>query len=45
MLSVASNITIVSLNKFLNSLRFIDYKKLNNACEDLRKKKSKQRMK
>ena len=40
MLSVASNITIVSLNKFLNSLRFIDYKKLNNACEDLRKKLS-----
>ena len=40
MLSVASNITIVSLNKFLNNLKFINYKKLNSACEDLRKKLS-----
>lgn len=40
MLSVASNMTIVSLKKFLNNFRLINYKNLNNKCQDLKDKLS-----
>lgn len=40
MLSVANNMTIVSLNKFLSKLQLLNYKVLNNECENLRSKLS-----
>lgn len=40
MLSVANNMTIVSLNKFLSKFQLLNYKVLNNECENLRSKLS-----
>ncbi|MEI0602664.1 sugar ABC transporter ATP-binding protein [Brachyspira alvinipulli] len=40
MLSVANNMTIVSLNKFLSKFQLLNYKVLNNECENLRNKLS-----
>ncbi|WP_028329339.1 sugar ABC transporter ATP-binding protein [Brachyspira alvinipulli] len=39
-LSVANNMTIVSLNKFLSKFQLLNYKVLNNECENLRNKLS-----
>lgn len=40
MLSVSSNMTVVSLNQFLNNMHLLNYKKLNEKCQTLKDKLS-----